>query len=138
MFQERFAVRLFFLLVMGVMPVAIGAVSAGLRHGDLVAGQQDARMLFEKPGVYQRFFGQRRPNPTVTVNPRHFWMAEVPCWRCAGCVAWRLYREGVAASMPHDGHDHGDNHFSETELRVKALQTLLIDKGLVDRPRLTR
>ena len=35
--------------------------------------------------------------------------------------------------MPHDGHDHSDNRFSETELRVKALQTLLIDKGLVER-----
>ena len=34
--------------------------------------------------------------------------------------------------MPHDGHDHGDNRFSETESRVKALQTLLIGKGLVD------
>ena len=35
--------------------------------------------------------------------------------------------------MPHDGHDHSDNRFFETELRVKALQTLLIDKGLVER-----
>lgn len=37
--------------------------------------------------------------------------------------------------MPHDhshhDHDH-DNRFSETELRVKALETLLVDKGLVD------
>ena len=47
MFRERLAVGLFFVLVMGVMPVAIGAVTAGLRHSDLAGGQQDARMLFE-------------------------------------------------------------------------------------------
>lgn len=34
--------------------------------------------------------------------------------------------------MPHDGHDHHDNSFSETELRVKALESLLIEKGLVE------
>ena len=39
--------RLFFVLVMGVMPVAIGAVTAGLRNSGLAGGQQDARMLFE-------------------------------------------------------------------------------------------
>lgn len=47
MFRERLAAGLFFVLVMGVMPVAIGAVTAGLRHSDLAGGQQDARMLFE-------------------------------------------------------------------------------------------
>ena len=31
MFRERLAAGLFFVLVMGVMPVAIGAVTAGLR-----------------------------------------------------------------------------------------------------------
>ncbi len=31
----------------------------------------------------------------------------------------------------HDDHDH-DNHLSETVLRVKALETLLVAKGLVD------
>ena len=30
-----------------IWPVAIGAVTAGLRHSDLEGGQQDARMLFE-------------------------------------------------------------------------------------------
>jgi nitrile hydratase len=34
--------------------------------------------------------------------------------------------------MAHDhDHDH-DNHLSETVLRVKALETLLVEKGLVD------
>jgi len=31
----------------------------------------------------------------------------------------------------HDHHDHG-SRFSDTELRVKALESLLVDKGLVD------
>ncbi|MCL4800262.1 MAG: nitrile hydratase subunit alpha [Burkholderiales bacterium] len=31
----------------------------------------------------------------------------------------------------HHDHDHG-SHFSDTELRVKALESLLVDKGLVD------
>jgi nitrile hydratase len=47
-------------------------------------------------------------------------------------------------ARPHDGehehehaHEHqqgasGDSHFSELELRVKALESLLVDKGLVD------
>ena len=47
MFRERLAAGLFFVLVMGVLPVAICAVTAGLRHSDLAGGQQDARMLFE-------------------------------------------------------------------------------------------
>ena len=46
MFRERLAAGLFFVLVMGAMPVAIGAVTAGLRHSELAGGQQDARMLF--------------------------------------------------------------------------------------------
>lgn len=29
-------------------------------------------------------------------------------------------------------HDHADNHWSEAELRVRALESLLVDKGLVD------
>jgi nitrile hydratase len=42
------------------------------------------------------------------------------------------------ADHDHDhGHDHGhdhehDNHLSDTVLRVKALETLLVEKGLVD------
>jgi nitrile hydratase len=33
----------------------------------------------------------------------------------------------------HDEHDHGhDNHFSEIEARVKALETVLTQKGLID------
>tara|TARA_R110002167_G_scaffold109748_1_gene279826 strand:+ start:592 stop:1209 length:618 start_codon:yes stop_codon:yes gene_type:complete len=35
------------------------------------------------------------------------------------------------AGAPHD-HDHDHIHLSETELRVRALETLLLDKGLVD------
>lgn len=31
----------------------------------------------------------------------------------------------------HD-HDHGHEHLSDTELRVKALESLLVEKGLVD------
>ena len=46
MFRERLAAGLFFVLVMGVMPVAIGAVTAGLRNRDLARGQQDAQILF--------------------------------------------------------------------------------------------
>ncbi|MCA1941975.1 MAG: nitrile hydratase subunit alpha [Caenispirillum bisanense] len=39
--------------------------------------------------------------------------------------------------MPHDGHDHDHDHDhqavpSDPALRVKALETLLVDKGLVD------
>lgn len=37
--------------------------------------------------------------------------------------------------MPHDGHDHDHDHQtvpSDPALRVKALETLLVDKGLVD------
>ncbi len=37
--------------------------------------------------------------------------------------------------MPHDGHNHGHNHgseLSETELRVRALESLLVEKGYVD------
>ena len=40
----------------------------------------------------------------------------------------------------HDHHDHGahGSHFSDVELRVKALESLLVDKGLVDRAALDR
>jgi nitrile hydratase subunit alpha len=35
--------------------------------------------------------------------------------------------------MSDEHHDHGHgSHFSDTELRVKALESLLVDKGLVD------
>lgn len=33
--------------------------------------------------------------------------------------------------MPHDGHDHG-SELTETELRVRALESLLIEKGYVE------
>lgn len=33
--------------------------------------------------------------------------------------------------MHHDGHDHG-SELSETELRVRALESLLVEKGYVD------
>ncbi|MEC8174607.1 MAG: hypothetical protein VX090_14635 [Pseudomonadota bacterium] len=46
LFALGMAAGLFFVLVMGVMPVAIIAVTAGLRHSELAGGQQDARMLF--------------------------------------------------------------------------------------------
>ena len=33
----------------------------------------------------------------------------------------------------HDTHDHGEaSELSETELRVRALQTILIEKGYAD------
>ncbi|WP_275783380.1 nitrile hydratase subunit alpha [Pararhizobium gei] len=32
----------------------------------------------------------------------------------------------------HDEHDHHDNHFSPMEARVKALETVLTQKGLID------
>lgn len=34
--------------------------------------------------------------------------------------------------MAHDHDDHGDNRWSQQQLRVKALESLLIDKKLVD------
>tara|TARA_B100000965_G_scaffold46685_1_gene34249 strand:+ start:447 stop:677 length:231 start_codon:yes stop_codon:yes gene_type:complete len=37
--------------------------------------------------------------------------------------------------MPHDGHNHDHDHTeppSDVALRVKSLESLLIDKGLVD------
>lgn len=35
--------------------------------------------------------------------------------------------------MPHDGHDHGEmSDLSETELRVRTLESLLTEKGYVD------
>jgi len=35
--------------------------------------------------------------------------------------------------MPHDGHDHDDHsELSPIALRVKALESLLIEKGYVD------
>ncbi|HBT40782.1 MAG TPA: nitrile hydratase subunit alpha [Rhodospirillaceae bacterium] len=37
--------------------------------------------------------------------------------------------------MPHDGHDHDHDHTeppSDIELRVKSLESLLVEKGLVD------
>jgi len=42
---------------------------------------------------------------------------------------------GQGAGMPHDSHDHDDPHSllpSDPALRVKALETLLTRKGLVD------
>ncbi len=44
-------------------------------------------------------------------------------------------------SSAHDDHGHRHahtegSHFSDTELRVKALESLLVDKGLVDPPAL--
>ena len=32
----------------------------------------------------------------------------------------------------HDDHDHHDNHFSDMQARVKALETVLTQKGLID------
>ena len=32
----------------------------------------------------------------------------------------------------HDHHDHHDNHFSDVQARVKALETVLTQKGLID------
>jgi len=35
--------------------------------------------------------------------------------------------------MPHDGHNHDDgSELSQTVLRVKALESLLVEKGYVD------
>lgn len=42
---------------------------------------------------------------------------------------------GQGAVMPHDSHDHDDPHSllpSDPALRVKALETLLTQKGLID------
>ncbi len=36
-------------------------------------------------------------------------------------------------AMPHDGHDHDDHsHLTPIEARVRALETILVGKGLVD------
>lgn len=32
----------------------------------------------------------------------------------------------------HDGHHHHDNHFTDMQARVKALETVLTQKGLID------
>jgi nitrile hydratase len=32
----------------------------------------------------------------------------------------------------HDDHDHADNHLSEMDLHVRALESLLVEKGYVD------
>jgi nitrile hydratase len=45
----------------------------------------------------------------------------------------------MSGAHDHHGqhHDHEEgSHFSDTELRVKALESLLVDKGLVDPPAL--
>ncbi len=34
--------------------------------------------------------------------------------------------------LQHDGHDHHDNQYSDMQARVKALETLLTEKGLID------
>src|SRR6058998_711267 len=50
-----------------------------------------------------------------------------------------LTAAGMAASQDHghaQGHDHGHDHQdvpSDLTLRVKALESLLVEKGLVDR-----
>jgi nitrile hydratase subunit alpha len=38
----------------------------------------------------------------------------------------------MSQSDDHHGHDHPDNHWSELTLRVKALESLLTDKNLVE------
>lgn len=53
-------------------------------------------------------------------------------------MAWEMDKGrglGQGAGMPHDHHDHDDPHSllpSDPALRVKALETLLTRKGLVD------
>jgi nitrile hydratase subunit alpha len=46
------------------------------------------------------------------------------------CAAAHEHRHGHPAGAPADAHDH--SHFDPMELRVRALQTLLVDKGYVD------
>ena len=40
----------------------------------------------------------------------------------------------MTGSIPHDhhDHDHSDNNLSEMDLRVRALESLLVEKGYVD------
>lgn len=40
--------------------------------------------------------------------------------------------EGMATHEHHDHHDHGHSELDATELRVRALQTLLAEKGYID------
>lgn len=40
--------------------------------------------------------------------------------------------EGMATHEHHDHHDHGHGELDATELRVRALQTLLAEKGYID------
>src|SRR6266481_8075227 len=54
-------------------------------------------------------------------------------------------RIGRSMTMSDPHHDHDETHrrehgapLSDTELRVKALESLLVDKGLVDRVALDR
>lgn len=48
-----------------------------------------------------------------------------------GSSGFAILAPGRIAIIPHDGHDHTDPP-GETELRVKALESLLVEKGLVD------
>ncbi len=38
--------------------------------------------------------------------------------------------------MPHDGHTHETSELSDVELRVRALESILVEKGYVDPPAL--
>jgi nitrile hydratase len=42
------------------------------------------------------------------------------------------YADGVGATHDHDHHHDHDNHFEPIEARVRALETILTEKGLID------
>jgi nitrile hydratase len=55
------------------------------------------------------------------------------CRTIAEMLRFRAQERGVAAVAAHDGHDHDHSDVpSEVALRVKALESLLVEKGFVD------
>ena len=50
----------------------------------------------------------------------------------------RIDTEPAAKTAPHDHHDHQHSELGEWELRVRALETLLVQKGYVDPASLDR
>ena len=61
--------------------------------------------------------------------------------RTRGQLPGRTSEMTVSASDHDDDHDHdhrGGSHFTEVELRVKALESLLVDKGVVEPAALDR
>ena len=63
-----------------------------------------------------------------------------PCWRsfpprcrCCGSIGFSKAGEHDGARpRPRSGHEHGGSELSEMDVRVRALESLLVEKGYVD------